>query len=280
MPVRQHQVGGKAPPASLPAAASRGVRHLLEGPRQPGVLLGASSHAAWLQAGGHVLVLAGRDAVRLPNGVTVAEPVDAVRSSSGDLCMVGDGRLEVGNMKATVVRWWDPRPSLETVSPKVVAARCAEARPRFVSIDEGGLGKALISNDPAAVRHAMCGLLGKGEGLTPEGDDVLVGLLAGLRLVGPAVGNPGAGGMQAEVAPIVLTEAPLRTTALSAALLRHAVAGEVADPVAALLQALTGRGDQEEAVSGLLTMGNTSGVATARGVLLAAEYLVGGINNG
>jgi hypothetical protein len=80
--------------------------------------------------------------------------------------------------------------------------------------------------------------------------------------------------VQAAVAPIVLTEAPFRTTALSAALLRHAVAGEVADPVAAFLQALTGRGDVEEAVGGLQTMGNTSGVATACGVLLAADYLV------
>jgi hypothetical protein len=133
-----------------------------------------------------------------------------------------------------------------------------------------------MGNDPDAVRHAMCGLLGKGEGLTPEGDDVLVGVLAGLRLLGPALGVPGADGMQAAMAPIVLTEAPFRTTALSAALLRHAVAGEVADPVAAFLQVLTGRGDMAGVIAGLQTMGNTSGIATACGVLLAADFLVGG----
>ena len=276
MPVRQRQAGSKALLASLPAAASRGVRHLLDGPRQPGVLLGASSNAAWLQAGGHVLVLAGGEAVRLPNGVAVTEPADAMRSSPGERCMVGDGGLEIGRVRVSVVRWWDPRPSLESVSAKALAARCVDARRRFPKINDKGLGKALISNDPAAVRHAMCGLLGKGEGLTPEGDDVLVGMLAGLRLLGPALGSPGAGGMQAAVTPIVLTEAPFRTTALSAALLRHAVAGEVADPVAAFLQALTGRGDLEVAVDGLHTMGNTSGVATASGVLLAAESLVEG----
>ena len=233
-----------------------------------------------MQAGGHVLVLGGREGVRLPNGVAVADPVDAVRSSPGDRCKVGDGGLEVRNLKVTIVRWWDPRPALEPVSPEVVAARCAEARRQFVCVDDGGLRKALIGEDPAAVRHAMCGLLGKGEGLTPEGDDVLVGLLAGLRLLGPAVGNPGAGGMQAALAPIVLTEAPFRTTALSAALLRHAVAGEVADPVAAFLQALAGRGDLKQAVSGLYTMGNTSGVATASGALLAADYLAEGSIDG
>ncbi len=274
MPVRQHSAGLKAPPTSLPAAASRGVRHILDGPRQPGVLLGTSSNAAWIQARGHVLVLGGGNAVRLPNGVTVAKPARAVQSSRGEPCLVGDGRLEVGSLVASVVRWWDPRPVLDPVSSELMSGLMADARKRFACVDDGSLGQALLDNNPAAVRHAMCGLLGKGEGLTPEGDDVLVGVLAGLRLLGPALGVPGADGMQAAMAPIVLTEAPFRTTALSASLLRHAVAGEVADPVAAFLQAITGRGDIAEATDDLRTMGHTSGIATACGVLLAADFLV------
>ena len=182
----------------------------------------------------------------------------------------------MGNLRASIVRWWDPRPALESVSAQSVTRLCEDARERFVCVDDGGLGNALMSNDPGAVRHAMCGLLGKGEGLTPEGDDVLVGVLAGLRLLGPALGVPGAYGMQAAMAPIVLTEAPFRTTALSASLLRHAVAGEVADPVAAFLQAITGCGDIAQATDDLATMGHTSGIATACGVLLAADFLVEG----
>jgi hypothetical protein len=229
-----------------------------------------------LQAGGHVLVLTGHDAVRLPNGVIVAEPTEAVRSQSGDRCMVGDGRLELGGVQASIVRWWDPRPLLEPVSPKTVAVRCEEARPKLDDVDDGGLRRSLQSQDSSAVRHTMCAMLGKGEGLTPEGDDVLAGMLAGLQLLGPATGRPDAGGMLTALAPIVLTEAPFRTTALSAALLRHAVAGEVAEPVAALLQALTGRGGVGEAVEGLHSMGSTSGLATGYGVLLAAYFLVEG----
>ncbi|MGZ5382465.1 MAG: DUF2877 domain-containing protein [Acidimicrobiia bacterium] len=275
MSVRQHQAAASAQPtASLPAAASRGVRHILEGPRRPGVLLGMSSNAAWLQARGHVLVLTGPDGVRLPNGIMVTKPARVVPTFSEEQCVVGEGRVEVGNLKISIVRWWDPRPVLEPAPRESVATLGEDARSRLPGIDDGGLGKALMSDDPAAVRHAMCGLLGKGEGLTPEGDDVLVGMLAGLRLLGPALGVPGAGEVQAAVAPIVLTEAPFRTTALSATLLRHAVAGEVADPVATFLQALTGRGSMEEATVGLKTMGNTSGVATACGILLAADYLV------
>ena len=273
VPVHQRKAGLKAAPASLPAAASRGVRHILDGPLQPGVLLGTSSNAAWIQARGHVLVLGGTDAVRLPNGVTVTKPAHAVRSSAGERCVVGDGRLEIGNLRASIVRWWDPHPALVAVSAETVNRMSEDARKRFSCVDDGGLGKALISNDPGAVRHAMCGLLGKGEGLTPEGDDVLVGVLAGLRLLGPALGVPGADGMLAAMAPIVLTEAPFRTTALSAALLRHAVAGEVADPVGAFIQALTGRGDMAVIIEDLSKMGNTSGIATACGVLLAANFL-------
>jgi hypothetical protein len=258
---------------SVPAVASRGVRHLLDGPRKPGVLLGASSNAAWVQAGGHVLVLSGPGAIRLPNGVTVAEPTGVVGCGPGDRCLVGDGVLEIGSVKASVVRWWDPRPTLTPTATDVVLSKCAAARRCFRCPEDEGLCDALQKNDPAAVRHAMCALLGKGEGLTPEGDDVLVGMLAGLRLLGPVVGKPGAGGMLAAVAPIVLTEAPFRTTALSAALLRHAVAGEVADPIAAFLHSLTGRGDLDEAVAVLGTMGNTSGLAAGCGVLAAAEYL-------
>lgn len=258
----------------MPAVASKGVRHLLDGPRKPGVLLGASSNAAWVQAGGHVLVLSGPGAVRLPNGMTVAEPTGVVDWRPGDRCMVGEGSLEIGLVKASVVRWWDPRPSLTPTSTAALSTRCGAARRLFACPEDEGLRQALLSNEPAAVRHAMCALLGKGEGLTPEGDDILAGMLAGLRLLGPVVGKPGAGGMLAAVAPIVLTEAPFRTTALSAAILRHAVAGEVADPIATFLHALTGRGDLEEAVALLRAMGSTSGLAGGCGVLTASEYLV------
>ena len=273
MPARQPTTHPVATVTSLPAVASKGVRHLLDGPPKPGVLLGASSTSAWVQAGGHVLVLSGPGAIRLPNGVTVAEPTGVVGWRPGDRCVVGDGVLEIGSVRASVVRWWDPRPSLTQTTRDALLAACASARSLFECPEDEGLCEALQSNQPAAVRHAMCALLGTGEGLTPEGDDVLVGMLSGLRLLGPVVGRPGAGGMLAAIAPIVLTEAPFRTTALSAALLRHAVAGEVADPVATFLHSLTGRGSLEEAITLLRTMGSTSGLAAACGVLAAAEYL-------
>ncbi len=73
----------------------------------------------------------------------------------------------------------------------------------------------------------------------------------------------------------MLSGAPARTTALSAALLRHAVAGEVAGPLADLLRALTGEGSLDRAVEALQRMGASSGEANARGVLLVAGVLCG-----
>lgn len=276
MPTVQHAARVPIGSASVPAVASRGIQNLLEGPSRPGVLLGITARTAWLQTGGHVLVVAGPEAVRLPNGVQIAEPDREVWSQAVDRCRVGEGHLEVGNVRAKVVRWWDPRPILEPVTQDELAERAAQARGCFPSPEDAGLGTALMAKEPAAVRHAMCALLGKGEGLTPAGDDVVVGMLAALRLLGPAIGDPGAGGLMAAVAPIVLTEAPFRTTALSAALLRHAVVGEIAEPAGALISALTGHGDLEDAADRLNAMGNTSGAATAGGILLAVAALVEG----
>src|SRR5262249_13546495 len=59
-------------------------------------------------------------------------------------------------------------------------------------------------------------LLGRGPGLTPAGDDVLAGLLAGRAAYGPD---------DRALADDICALAPSRTTALSAALLRHAARG-------------------------------------------------------
>ena len=65
--------------------------------------------------------------------------------------------------------------------------------------------------------------------------------------------------------------APVRTTALSAALLWHAARGECVDEVAAVAAALSGRLDVDAALRRLLDVGHTSGAALAAGLVLAAE---------
>ena len=70
------------------------------------------------------------------------------------------------------------------------------------------------------------------------------------------------------------------TTSFSASLLGHAFRGEVAEPAAALLRPLTGRGDAREAAENLNRVGHSSGPALAAGVLAGARPQSRGAGNG
>jgi len=116
---------------------------------------------------------------------------------------------------------------------------------------------ALGAGDPAALRRAAHDLLGRGPGLTPEGDD----LLAGAAAVAAAAGDPLA-------LPPQLREL---TTPLSATLLELAAAGGAARPVHALLD--LDETDWRPALRELERLGASSGRAIALGVGAAAAAL-------
>lgn len=106
---------------------------------------------------------------------------------------------------------------------------------------------------------AALGLLGLGPGLTPSGDDVLVGWLAGSRTAG-GVGKR----LGAAVGPRLLEAAAARTVKVSHAFLAAAVNGQVAEPVRAFV--LT---PDAERLDGLVALGETSGADLLAGYLLA-----------
>ena len=110
-------------------------------------------------------------------------------------------------------------------SPRGVAARAA-------------LAGAIGSGDAARLVEAASGLLGLGEGLTPAGDDCLVGALA------------------------------VRTTAVGREFVVHALAGRFSEPMLALLRA-RGPIEAAEAVRRLAGLGATSGMDTLAGLRLA-----------
>jgi len=103
----------------------------------------------------------------------------------------------------------------------------------------------------------VASLLGRGDGLTPYGDDVLCGWLAVHR----ASGHP------TDAVDAAVRELLPRTTSLSAALLECAMHGEVIPEFAAYVAALDTAG--EEAAAGRLrAVGHTSGA----GLLQGAEW--------
>jgi hypothetical protein len=105
-------------------------------------------------------------------------------------------------------------------------------------------------------------LVGRGDGLTPYGDDVLCGWLAVHRAAGLAT---------PEVDAAIL-ERVATTTLLSATLLDCAMHGEVIPEFAAWLGAL-GTGDEEPRAEVLARVGHTSGRGLLEGATRALEEL-------
>lgn len=122
-----------------------------------------------------------------------------------------------------------------------------------------GLLQALQEENTEGIRESACALLGLGPGLTPSGDDLLSGLLYGLRH-SVARGTAGC----ETLGDAIRETAPERTNAVSAEYLT-AIADDAAfDRMAAAWI------DPAANAPGLMEIGNNSGGEMLLGLLLAA----------
>jgi hypothetical protein len=265
-------------------AASSRTRGLLAGPGRQGRVLGAFATAVYVEfparADSDLVAIETADGLRLPCAATLAahstaRPLSAV--SAGDVAWVGDCRLEVGPLSFDVVRWWSPRP------PRPVrfayddawltaVTRLLPALPHEVDDRLKALTRALETGASADIRSAAIALMGLGAGLTPQGDDVIAGLLVVL-----AARQAAPRGVLAHVAR---NDAAAQTTSISAALLREAADGFAVPALVALVDALHHGSDLggpttqvalEQVVVRLLAVGHTSGAALAHGAVAAAR---------
>ncbi|MDK3258693.1 DUF2877 domain-containing protein [Blastococcus capsensis] len=138
----------------------------------------------------------------------------------------------------------------------------------------GPLLRAALAADGERVTHLLSRLVGAGPGATPAGDDVIVGVLAGLDA---ATGSllPGSA---AHAARALLGDRlrPLfgRTTTISRHDLTAAIAGEFGEHVHLLVAALSDPAAAPAAVAGARNRGATSGVDLATGVAGSLAALV------
>jgi hypothetical protein len=263
------------------ASGSAAVRHLVLAPPRSLRVVAAFPAAAYLAdptTGRVRLALVARDGIAHPNALVLTAPTAArpLRGlAPGSRVEVGDGGVRVGQRRIRVTRWFDPRPVLPAVDPTDLDRR-ARATSRLVAAAdpplETGLepgvrtfAAALVARSSAGVDTAARGLLGRGPGLTPAGDDLLAGALATWVLLGGRLA-----GLDGAIAAL-LDRAERATTAVSASLLRHAAVGEVADPAAVFLRALAGRGEARWAATRLLAVGATSGRDLAVGILAGVD---------
>jgi len=130
-----------------------------------------------------------------------------------------------------------------------------------------GLLQALQDGNWSGILESAALLAGLGPGLTPAGDDYLVGLMAGLRVWPGLLEN---GGLSpGEVCQIILEATESRTTLLSNAFLHTAKEGLFGENWHELLAELA-RGEAIEiqrAVKRILSSGATSGADALAGFL-------------
>jgi hypothetical protein len=271
-----------------------------------GVALGAGATAAWVDLDGFVVAVTTREVPLLPNAVALAAGSGALGRSgiaAGAGARLSPGRIDLGRLQVT---WdpsappaWDPVVPVPTdAGPAALARRGAAllgalgAGPTLLvdqlarsglptATDPAGaaalglLLRAVRERDPGPAAGAAGGLLGRGPGLTPEGDDLVAAVAGTLAVLGPAAGWDRA--VLTAVLAALVTPAPARTTALSATLLALAAGGRLAEPAGRLLDlGPQGEAAWPAALARLGRLGHGSGRAYAAGIAATTSLLAAG----
>jgi hypothetical protein len=213
-------------------------------------------------------------------GLAIGDPVD------------GDGRsLQIGaglTIMLTEAAAWDCVLPAYPGSPELLRANLHHLHAELPRLGAGGMPDANAFDDAvtglleqrsgqlsaaleradfaAAARHARA-MLGLGPGLTPSGDDFLVGLFAVLNIPGSPCHGWLHGGRD------VLAGAERATHAISLAALTQAAAGRVRASIAALVEHLLHRPPDAVAapLRAVLAIGSTSGNDIAAGLRCGLE---------
>jgi hypothetical protein len=129
------------------------------------------------------------------------------------------------------------------------------------------IGRGIRGRDTRAFLAGAAALIGLGEGLTPAGDDCLVGALAVLSRFAPAWLAE-----QPVIRTAITAASEAGTTTVAREFLLHALDGSFSEPVVHLMHARSAAEALEYATR-LAGMGGSSGADTLRGIGLALEAL-------
>jgi hypothetical protein len=160
-------------------------------------------------------------------------------------------------------------PLLAALSVKSVGLQSLPRLCRYAIGKIVPLLQALELSDAHELTEQVDALIGLGAGLTPSGDDLLVGMLAGLAVTA----DPGAGMLTCAIraAP------PNRTTALAQTLLRHACEFEFSSRLHQTIKAffVADRHVLEKCVIDAIAWGESSGADSFLGVVLGLSVALG-----
>ena len=255
--------------ASVLGAASIWVLGKVAGPRRRAVVLHAGPDSVYLDLHGSCLALLSARGVQVPCGVRTGLPA-LPETRIGAEAVVDRGSIELPGCEVLVDT------IVDTTVPVLDPRRARSGGARLAELVDGPLGhmRSLLPTDAldglaAAEPEAVPVLLGRGEGLTPLGDDVLAGWLA----TAVASRHPGLPAIRSAVA----LSANDRTTVPSATLLACAARGEGLPEFRSLLGGIATEDDPvlERSVDLLLAIGVPSGAGLLLGALLALRQTAG-----
>lgn len=251
-----------APRVCTPAAASMWTAARVGDRTREVPVIAAGPLAVYVDVDGDAVALLARAAVPVPVGLrTCLRTLPRCRTA-----LVGDGELRLGPLLVRPARLVDvhvPRLAGLVARGQQWATTVSDSLPAYMSASvsvtlPAPALRSLAAGDPYAVAQ----LIGRGEGLTPLGDDVLAGWLVTRAAAGLDHGDVGS----------AVLAATGRTTTVSATLLRRALAGESVPQLRDLLICVgAGAGpDQLRCrLDDVLAVGHTSGVGLALGAALA-----------
>lgn len=278
----------EAPPTIRPLDATRisdAARDLLDPRRRPLRHVHSVFRSSFnIETSDGLLTVAREDDGGLPNGLLIREAPDfrAIGVRAGMTVALDASTLAIPavgiSIRLSGARPWSAKlPSADgrqwasrSLHAHDVARRIARSDLKGLagvagaSERLGQLGAAIASEDRRMAVANADGLIGLGPGLTPSGDDALVGVEAALHAVGhPLQGF--LGGLMADIED--------RTTIVSTTFLRHAARGEFTERLHDLLGSLLVVGDPDlvDSLERAVAWGATSGMDCLTGVLAGLD---------
>jgi hypothetical protein len=242
------------------SAPARVAEHLRRVPDGPAAVLHHTATALYVAVAGRCVGVVAPGAAQVPCALRLADP--RLLGAARPRPYVERGTLLLTDDPLEVRRFVDVRvPRIDTGRLPRRAAGPAHAERRLPRPAASGLAALgpLPSRLDAVTLH---GLIGRGDGLTPLGDDVVCGWVAALVA---------AGRLDDDVSAAVRGVLD-RTTLLSATLLDCALHGEVLPEFTSYVAAL-GTPREDPAAEALMRIGHTSGAGLWWGARHALELL-------